>query len=88
MTLRCFCRADLEHWHRLSRLLNNYEKALGHKLNKEKTTIFFSQNMPMEIQSKILEVSNVPISQRYDLYLGLPALVGRSRVQAFQSIKD
>lgn len=83
-----FCSVDLAHWHCLSKLLNNYEEASGQRLNKEKTTIFFSRNTPMETQSKILEVSKIPISQRYDTYLGLPALVGRSRVHAFQSIKD
>jgi hypothetical protein len=35
-----------------------------------------------------MEVSGIPSSQQYDTYLGLPALVGRSRTAAFQSIKD
>jgi hypothetical protein len=35
-----------------------------------------------------LEASEIPSSQRYDTYLGLPALVGKSRIAAFQSIKE
>lgn len=32
-----FCRANLSHWHRLTKLLSTYEKASRHKLNKEKS---------------------------------------------------
>jgi hypothetical protein len=68
--------------------LKAYEKASGQQLNKEKTEIFFSRNTPLEIRQKILEIAGIPSSQRYDTYLGLPALVGKSRTTAFQSIKD
>jgi hypothetical protein len=35
-----------------------------------------------------VEVAGIPVNQRYDTYLGLPAMVGRSRIAAFKSIKD
>ena len=78
-----FCKADLTHWEQLSRILDNYEQALGQILNKEKTAIFFSRNTPLEVKEKIVEVAGIPSSQRYDTYLGLLALVGKSRVSAF-----
>jgi hypothetical protein len=83
-----FCRASHEHWNRLSTILNIYEVASGQQLNKEKTGIFFSRNTPLEIRQKITEAAGIPLSQRYDTYLGLPALVGRSRMAVFQGIKD
>jgi hypothetical protein len=36
----------------------------------------------------ILQLSGIPATQRFDKYLGLPTLVGKSRTREFQSIKD
>jgi hypothetical protein len=42
----------------------------------------------MEDRDAILQAATIPESQRYDTYLGLPALVGKSRVKEFKSIVD
>ncbi|XP_059452771.1 uncharacterized protein LOC132183336 [Corylus avellana] len=60
----------------------------GQQLNKDKTSIFFSHNTSPEIKQTILVLMGIPKTRRYDKYLGLPALVGKSRSQAFKSIKD
>ncbi|XP_059460184.1 uncharacterized protein LOC132189464 [Corylus avellana] len=73
---------------RLSSLLSTYEQASGQRLNREKTAIFFSRNTPIDDKRRILEVAGIPSSQRYDTYLGLPAIVRKSRMRAFNSIKD
>jgi hypothetical protein len=83
-----FYKESQKQWHRLSSLLNAYEKASGQQLNKEKTGIFFSKNTDSETRQKITRVAGIPSSQRYDTYLGLPALVERSRIIAFQGIKE
>jgi hypothetical protein len=83
-----FCRADMGHWSRLSNLLKKYELASSQKLNNLKTAIFFSSNTSQETQEKILVESRIPSSQRYDTYLGLPALVGKSRTKEFKGIID
>jgi hypothetical protein len=36
----------------------------------------------------MLSLVGVPVSQRYDTYLGLPALVGKSRIQEFMNLKE
>jgi hypothetical protein len=83
-----FSKADESHWRRLTCLLSTYEKASGQRLNREKMTIFFSINTTEEVKEKITELSRIPVMQRYDMYLGLLALVGKSRNLAFQGIKD
>ena len=50
--------------------------------------MFFSRNTTQEVKDLILSVVRVPTSQRYDMYLGLPALVGRSRIREFENIKE
>jgi hypothetical protein len=57
-------------------------------LNALKTAIYFSLNTPDTIRHQIFEASGVPSSQRYETYLGLLALVGKSRTKAFKGILD
>lgn len=73
----------------MSLSLENYEKALGQQLNKEKkTSIFCTRNSSQEARDCILQVSGVPSTQRFDKYLGLLALVGKSKASEFKCIKD
>jgi hypothetical protein len=67
--------------------LELYEQASGQRLNKEKTAIYFSRNTSEETRRLILNISGIPASQRYDKYLGLSAMVGKSRMREFQTIK-
>jgi hypothetical protein len=83
-----FCKANLVEWRRLMRLLEDYEAASGQKLNKEKTSIFFSRNTSEEKKDEISRLSGLSATQCYEKYLGLPTMVGRSKYKAFKSIKD
>jgi hypothetical protein len=83
-----FCKANSVEWRRLTKLLDKYEAALGQKLNKNKTSIFFSRNTSPEKQLEISQLSGLQATQSYDKYLGLPTLVGKSRSLAFGGIKD
>jgi hypothetical protein len=47
-----------------------------------------SRNTIEEVKEKITELFRIPVTQRYNMYLGLLALVGKSRNLAFQGIKD
>jgi ribonuclease HI len=58
----------------------------GQKMNHNKTALFFSKNTTEEDKAQILGIAGLPDNQRYDTYLGLPALVGKSRMAAFRSI--
>jgi hypothetical protein len=42
----------------------------------------------MEVKEVILRLVEVLATQRYDKYLGLPTLVGKSWIREFQAIKD
>jgi hypothetical protein len=83
-----FCKANSVEWRRLTKLLDKYEAASGQKLNKDKTSIYFSRNTSPEKRTEISQLSGLQITQCYDKYLGLPTLVGKSRTQAFAGIKD
>jgi hypothetical protein len=65
-----------------------YETASGQKLNTSKMAIFFSRNTLSHNKQQLLKASEILVSQRYDTYLRLPALVGKSRMKAFKGIVD
>jgi hypothetical protein len=83
-----FCKANSVEWQRLTKLLEDYEVAYGQKLNKEKTSIFFSWNTRVEKKEEITRLSGLQATQCFEKHLGLPAMVGREKYKAFQSIKD
>jgi hypothetical protein len=81
-----FCKEKLEEWHQVREALQIYEMASGQKLNYGKTAVFFSRNTRPEVKNDILEAAGVSASHSYERYLGLPALVGRSKVSTFADI--
>jgi hypothetical protein len=56
-------------------LLEDYEAASGQNLNKEKTSIFFSQNTSVAKEEEITRLSGLKANQCFEKYLGLPAMV-------------
>ena len=49
-----FCRADINQWQKLNKILQLYEKASRPKLNANKTVIFFNRNMGDGVKNAIL----------------------------------
>jgi ribonuclease HI len=83
-----FCRANIAQWNSLANVLKIYEDASGQRLNNNKTSLFFSKNTPLADKEAIMALSGLQNSQNFDAYLGLPAMVGKSRTAAFRSIID
>ena len=69
-------------------LLSIYEEASGKKLNRDKTTLFFSKSTDSEIQDSIKDLLSVLEIKQYEKYLGLPSFVGRKRKASLAFIKE
>jgi hypothetical protein len=82
-----FCKANVEEWALIQEILSLYEKASRQKLNREKTSLFFSRNTKQETKEFILSIVGVTSSNSYERYLGLPPLVGKSKVSTFSGIQ-
>jgi hypothetical protein len=82
-----FCKANSVEWRRLMRLLEKYKTASGQKLNKAKTSIFFSRNTSTARQTEISQLSGFKVTQTCEKYLRLPTFARKSHSQAFQRIK-
>ena len=83
-----FGGASVDERNRVLKELADYEKESGKKLNKEKTSLFFSRNTSKEIQWEIKEIFGAQIIHKHERYLGLPTLVGKGKKKAFSHIKD
>ena len=67
-------------------ILCEYEMTSRQKMNREKTSLFFSKNTTMEVQDSIKRLFKVQVIKQHEQYLGLPSLVSKGK--AFNKIKD
>lgn len=81
-----FCRASMEEWENLFQVLNLYEKASRQQLNAVKTFVFFSKNTSPEFRTFISTSMGISATSSFDKYLGLPAMIGRSKLRTFHGI--
>ena len=83
-----FCQANPGESRNLLEVLALYEHSSGQKINLEKTAIFFSKNTKAETRAEIQSIWGAQVVLQYERYLGMPAMVGRSKERAFSSLKD
>ena len=83
-----FCRTTREECDRVVNVLEDYKRDSRQKLNKEKTSLYFSKNTSKEIKEYVKEKFGARVVQHLEKYLGLPPLVGRGKRKAFNRIKD
>jgi hypothetical protein len=69
------------------KVLEVYESASGQKINVEKTSIFFSSNTGVEFRA-LISSAGFATSSCFEKYLGLPVLVGRSKMRTFEGIQS
>ena len=82
-----FCKANAQEWGKIQELLELYERASGQKLNREKTSLLFSKNTPQAAKEHLVNLVGVNPTSCFEKYLGLPSMVGKSRMASFSSIK-
>lgn len=83
-----FSKAKKEEWRSIYSILQVYECASGQVLNKQKTSIFFSSNTKREVIRRIYREAGAVVCDNYERYLGLPAVVGKARYNAFRNLKE
>ena len=71
-----FCKASANVGLQVLKVLSDYKQESGQKINKEKTSLFFSRNTNNDTKEAIKELFGAQIIQQHEKYLGLPLLVG------------
>lgn len=69
-------------------LLDEYENFYGKQINKTKTSISFSKNVPVSSRNMLKSLWVVEEVAELARYLGLPQLVSQSRCKTFSYLKQ
>ena len=69
-------------------LLQRYCDASGQRINKDKSSIFFSKGCSGDLRKDVMRVLDVNNEQLSEKYLGLPSDVGRAKEGSFKYLKD
>jgi hypothetical protein len=83
-----FGQASIPECRKIMDILNIYEPSSGQKINREKTAMFFSSNTSQATRQSIQEFWGSSGSTNFDKYLGLPAMIGRSKRAIFNGLKE
>ena len=83
-----FCRATGDECRKIINILETYEGESGQKVNKNKTTIFFSKSTYKATKQEIKAALGLQEIAHFEQYLGLPSLVGRRKKEGFNFIKE
>ena len=83
-----FCKANGQECQHLIEILHLYEAASGQKINADKSSVFFSNNTPEDKKYEVLNVLGPMQVTRHKKYLGLPSIIGKSRVEIFAEVKE
>ena len=83
-----FCRATKTEVEVVNDILKTYAQASGQSINLEKSSVYFSSNTLDYQKEEIKQILGVREVDRFESYLGLPTLVGRSKYHSFSYLKD
>nr|XP_027090307.1 uncharacterized protein LOC113711341 [Coffea arabica] len=83
-----FCRAKVGEAVQLMKVLEEYGRASGQLINKEKSSIFISKNVKGRRKEEVLKELEGMREVHQSKYLGLPMVIGRSKRQVFEFIRQ
>ena len=83
-----FCKAKTEECQELKQIFQRYEDASGHKINTDKSSVFFSPNIHQDLKESIFSILGPMQDSKHSKYLGLPSFIRRSKKQVFSILKE
>jgi hypothetical protein len=83
-----FMSASIQSGERLNDILRIYSECSGQSVNREKSSIFFSPNTPVNIRQNLKQLLGIPVEAFSERYLGLPTAAGRITSGSFDHIAE
>lgn len=83
-----FGKAETGKAHKILELLNVYEQASGQRINRDKSTVFFSANIIQYNKEMICQALHIKEADNSSKYLGLPNIMGRKKTVVFGYLRD
>ena len=83
-----FLRAEVENCRRAIKIIEDYCQASGQLVNRDKSCVVFTANVPEEWRKKIEGVIGVTRGSNTGTYLGIQLFWGKTRCEAMSYVKD
>ncbi|XP_074370739.1 uncharacterized protein LOC141711921 [Apium graveolens] len=83
-----YCKANGDSADQINLMLQTYERASGQKINKAKSSVFFSSNTDHEVKEAVCNMLDFQEATEQTTYLGLPNVIGRNKTAAFGYLKS
>ncbi|KAL0405415.1 UNVERIFIED_CONTAM: putative mitochondrial protein [Sesamum latifolium] len=83
-----FYQATTEAFNCVYHILTKFECASGLKINLQKSAVVFSKNMENASRIALASILGIFVAVKHEKYLGLPTVVGRSKREVFNGIKE
>lgn len=83
-----FGQATKEEMFQFIKILNDFSKASGQRINQQKSGLVLAKGTKMDLQAELSSILRIPIWNSPGKYLGIPAEWGNSKNQALQWIKE
>lgn len=77
-----------EEWCWVKSLVKTYENGSGQVINNQKSSIYFSSNTSTNAKQEVIQEVGGSTYGSYDKYLGLQAMIGKSKYNCFRWIKE
>lgn len=77
----------MEEASRVLEMLKIFEDAAGQKVNRDKSSVFFSKNTNLEDKDRVLSSLEMRMSDDNSLYLSLPSIIGHNKFVVFGRLK-
>ncbi|KAL0418840.1 UNVERIFIED_CONTAM: hypothetical protein Sradi_1297500 [Sesamum radiatum] len=72
----------------IKRIMETLDRASGLENNLDKSIAVFSKNIPESSKKDLAAILGVKTEEKHTKFLGLPTMVGRSKRDVFDGIKD
>lgn len=83
-----FFQASTREADEVLRILDKYVAASGQIINLDKSTMTFSRGTLAAERVEIQQLMGIQVVDQFEKYLGMPAVVGRSKKKVFGFLKD
>ncbi|KAA3470265.1 reverse transcriptase [Gossypium australe] len=88
LRLHSFWDATREGARTVQEVINEYERNAGQRVNYDKSLIYFGANVGNTVKEELTTLLGVRLESSLEKYLGLPVMVGRRKMWAFNMFID
>ncbi|KAF9588791.1 hypothetical protein IFM89_015679 [Coptis chinensis] len=84
--LLLFGKCDLQQAHTLNDVIDKYCEFSGQHVNCSKSQFIHNKHLPRLFKNALSRILKVPATTQFPNYLGVPSLLGRSKIDKFQPL--